>query len=379
MVIGAGITGLTSAYLLKKAGLKVAVLEKDTVGGGTTGRTTGKVTSQHSLSYAQLQQTVGKTDTQNYANANQAAINQIEKIVKTEKIDCDWERADNYVFTTDSTKVMEFRKEAQTAVQLGLPAKFVKETPLPFAVDAAVAFSNQAKMTAQKYLLGLANAIHDEGCYIFEKSNASRIHDGAPCVVHTNHGKIIAKDCIVATNVPTMPLMARGAYCLLEYPTESYIIAAPFSGTLDGMYISPDKKHYSLLPVNLDGKSYLLVGGGGHLSGLRISKKMRYNRLVTYAEKHFSITKVTHRWADRDYMAYDKIPLIGKLYPWSKHLFVGTAYKKWGLSNGTVAGMILTDLITGRENEWAETFSPQRMRPIKYIPKSVMEQAKQIW
>lgn len=379
VIVGGGITGITAGYLLKRRGLRVAVVEKDTIGGGTTGRTTGKVTSQHSLTYAELEKIAGSEHAQVYAEANQQAVVLVQKIIESEKIDCDWEQADNYVFTDDPDQRKRFRAEAEAAKKFGLPAELVTETPLPFKVQAAIKFAGQGKMTAQKYVQALAERIDGDECYVFEGSKVNYLQDGEPCFVSTRRGKVFARHCIVATNVPTLPLAARGGYCILEYPTESYIIAAPASGKLEGMYISPDKKHYSILPVRFGDQNYLLIGGGGHLSGLRISKRLRYERLVKYAEQYFGITNVTHKWADRDYIAYDKIPLIGPLYPWSKHMYVGSAFRKWGLSNGTVAAMILTDMITGKPNRWAETFSPQRTRPIKYIPQSVIEQAKQLW
>jgi glycine/D-amino acid oxidase-like deaminating enzyme len=379
VIIGAGITGLSSAYMLKKAGLTVSVLEKDTVGGGTTGRTTGKVTSQHGLVYSELQKTIGIANTQNYADANQAAVEGIKQIVEAEKISCDFERADNYVFTDNDQEITQFKNEAKVAAKFGLPAEFLTETPLPFKVRGAVKFTDQAKMTAQKYVSGLANIVNGDGSFVFEGSNVTRIKDGQPCRISTDKGTVIAKDCIVATNVPTLPLMARGGYCILEFPVESHLIAAPYNEDLTGMYISPDKKQYSILPVTFESQKYLLIGGGGHFSTVRISKKLRYKRIADYAKRQFGIQNITHKWSDRDYIAYDKVPLVGKLYPWSKHVYVGTAFKKWGLTNGTVAAMILTDLITGKENLWAETLTPQRARPIKYIPKNVIDQAKQIW
>lgn len=377
VIVGAGITGLTSAYLLKKQGFKVAVLEKATIGGGTTGHTTGKVTSQHSLIYQELLETTGAGTARLYGEANQAAIEQIETIIKKEKIDCDWQRVDNYVYTDDSKQLETFRREAATAERLGLPASFVKTLPLPFHIRGAVRFTNQAKIASQKYLLGLAKIVHGKGSYVFEHSHAIGIRDGEPCRVKTRGGTVNAQHIIVATNVPTLPLMARGGYCILEYPTESYLIAAPYDGELHDMYISPDSNHYSILPAELDGKPYILIGGGGNVRWMRLGKKKQYQKLADYAEKYFGVTEITHMWSAWDYIAYDKIPLIGKLYPWSQHLYVGTAFKKWGLTGGTVAGMLLADLVAGKHNEWEPVFTPLRTRPITSIPRAVMEQAKQ--
>jgi glycine/D-amino acid oxidase-like deaminating enzyme len=369
-IIGAGITGLTAAYLLKKSGFKVAVVEKSTVGGGTTGRTTGKVTSQHNLVYSDLQNRLGQAAARIYGEANQAAVKQIGNIIKQEKISCEWQGEDNYVYTDNPAKIDLFKQEAKTAAALGLPATFETKTPLPFDVTGAVKFTGQAKLNSQKYLLGLARAVHGNGSYVFEGSNVIGIRDGSPGHIKTKRASIDAKHIIVATNVPTLPLMARATYCLLEYPRESYIVAGLLPRELDGMYISPDKHNYSILPVGSDSQKLILIGGESHISGLRGNTESRYQRLADYAEKRFGVTAITNRWSDRDYLSYDNVPLIGKLYPWSKNLYVGTGFMKWGLSNGTVAGMILHDTIRGAENPWASTFNSSRLKPAASIPRA---------
>lgn len=375
VIIGAGITGLSCGYLLKDAGFSVAVIDKRTVGAGTTGRTTGKVTSQHSLIYKELTEQIGMGATKAYGAANEEAIAQIEKIIKKEKIDCGWMREDNYVFTDDPKQVEKFMQEAKAAEAAGLPASFETSTALPFHVHGAVKFANQAKFHSQKYLLGLAKAVNGNGSHVFENSPIISIHDGSPGKVRTKYATVIAHHIIVATSVPTLPLMARGGYCILEYPTESYIIAGKMRHKLPGMFISPDKDHHSILPV--ESEKLLLIGGGGHVSGMRINKDSHYQKLADYAEKHFGITEIVYKWCDRDYIAYDRIPLIGRLYPWSKGLYVATAYKKWGLTTGTVAGMLLTDLVSGRDNPLTDVFTPQRTRPILSIPKAVIRQASE--
>lgn len=367
-VVGAGITGLSAAYLLAQAGQKVAVLDKDTVGGGTTGRTTGKVTSQHHLVYDQLQQQRGTKAARAYGEANQAALAQIERIITYENITCDWVRDDNYVFTTDPTTITTLRREAETAASLGLPAHFTTDVPLPFAVAGAIRLTDQGKMNAQAYLLGLAAAIQRLGGHIFEKSSVVHIRDGAPARLKTLHATVHATDIIVATNVPTFPLVARGAYSIHQYPSESYIVAGVAKNPPKGMYISPDESHYSILPVKHGRKSMLLVGGESHFWGLRGDRDARFQRLATYAQERFGMQKILYHWSDRDYIAYDKVPLVGRLYPWSNHLYVGTAFKKWGLTGGTAAGMILCDLITRTHNPWASTFDAQRLSTLKSVP-----------
>lgn len=367
-VVGAGISGLTSAYLLKEAGKTVAVIDKHTVGGGTTGRTTGKVTSQHGVVYADLIERFGEKKARLYGEANQAAIEEIARIVATEGIECNWHRDDNYVFTVNPKRTEQFEREAAAAQQLGLPASLEQSTSLPFEISRAVKFEHQASFHSVEYVMGLAKAIDGQGSYVFEHTAANGIREGTPGYVRTRHSKIRAQHIIITSSVPTLPLVARGGYALFEYPSESYIIAGITSSTRHGMYISPDKHHYSILPIHGGDEEIILIGGEGHFWGMRGNRQARLQRLADYAETHFGVTQLLNKWSDRDYISYDGIPLIGKLYPWSKRLYVGTAFRKWGLTGGTVAGMLLRDHILGVENPWDEVFHAMRTSPIKSIP-----------
>lgn len=372
-IIGAGIAGLTTAYLLKKSGLTVAVIEKDTIGAGVSGHTTGKVTSQHNLIYDKLSKRLGKDAARTYGQANQAAITKIEEIIKAEKIDCNWRYENSYVYTTDPSKLEQFKNEAAAAQECGLPASFETTSELPFPIAGAVKFTGQASFHIRKYLLGLARAINGDGSYIYEHSHATGIHEGSPCRVSTPEGKVLSKNIVVATNVPTFPLLARGTYCIAEYPKQSYIVAGRLKGDFKGMYISPDKDNYSILPVNDGNSTLLLIGGEGHIPGTRLNTNSRYQRLANYTKKNFGITTIEYKWSHRDYLGYDDLPLIGKLYPWSKHTYTATAFMKWGLTNGTMAGILLSDMVQGKVNPLSATFNPHRLQVVTSIPKVIGE------
>jgi glycine/D-amino acid oxidase-like deaminating enzyme len=365
-IIGGGISGLTTAYLLKQAGKKVVVIEKDTIASGTTGNTTGKVTSQHNLIYADLYEHSGQNDAKLYGKANETAIAQIEKLIKEEKIDCDWKRADNYVYTCDPVEVEKYKNEAKIAQKLGLPASYEIKTPLPFNTKAAVRFSNQARFNATKFCYGLASKINGNGSYIFENTRAISLHDSDIPYIRTDGGSIHAKDIVVATNVPTFPLIARGAHCVLEYPYKSYIATARVKQNINGMYISTDRNEYSILPI---GNNLILIGGESHIRGAKLNKKTRYQRLADYAHQRFNASSIEYIWSAWDYQAYDDIPLVGKMYPWSRHMYVISAFRKWGLSNSMVAGTILRDTVLGNKNELAGIYDPTRIKPIKSIPR----------
>lgn len=371
-VVGGGVAGLTIAYLLSKSGLSVAVFEKNTIGSATTNKTTGKVTSQHNLMYAELQKRFGMISARIYGQANQEALKQIGKLIEAEQIDCDWTVRDSYVYTTEPKQIQKFEEEVQIATRLGLPATFDTNIGLPFRVQAAVKFSDQASIHIQKYLAGLARCIQGYGGHIFEHSQITSFRDGKIPQLKTDLANITAKDIVVATKAPASPLVARGLCAGWEYPHTSYIVAGEYSGALRGMYISPDSGHYSLLPVK-DGKTQLLlVGGNKHIPGLG-NPKRRYKKLATYAKEYFGINQIQHQWKGMDYLAYDNVPLIGKLYPWSKHMYVVTGFKKWGITTSMVAAIILRDLLHGADNPWAATFNSQRLRSIASIPHALKE------
>lgn len=377
IVIGAGITGLTTAYELKQAGKKVAVIEKDTIAAGTTGRTTGKVTSQHGVTYNTLIEKYGHKTAKAYAAANQAGVERVKEIIRREAIDCDWEQDSSFVFTATAKNLDSIRKEAMASQELGLPASFVTNPELPFETKGAVKFTNQGKFHSVKYLIGLAKAVDGHGSYIFENSRAIGVNDGSPCSVRTTEAKVTASDVVLATHIPPSPLVARFSYALAAYPTESFAIAGPLKKPLTGMYISPDDNHFSFKSLRIDRTVFLVVvGAGGNIPGFAGDSAKRYQRLASYAGKHFNLKEVTHHWSDMDYIAYDQLPLVGPLYPWSKHVYTATGYKKWGLSNGTVAARILTDTILGQHNDWAEVYRTNRKRVVAAMPRTLLAHFK---
>jgi glycine/D-amino acid oxidase-like deaminating enzyme len=367
IVAGGGIAGLSCAYMLKQAGLSVVVLEKNTIGSGTTSKTTGKITSQHSLIYDELTRQHGQEAAQIYAEANQEALAEILRLIKKEKIDCDLEIDDNFVFTTEDNQVNKLKFEFKAAQMLGLPVSYQTKSELPFKIKAAVKFSNQAKFNAQKYVHGLAKIVNGQGSYVFEHSQATSFSGSEQPYVHSNGFRVSAKHIIIATKVPAAPLAARGSYGFLEYPHTSYVVAGKYSAKLKGMYISPDKNHYSILPINTADGRYLLIGGEAHIPRLS-SPSRRYQKLADYAQKHFGLTSLDYAWKGMDYIAYDDIPLIGKLYPWSKNIYVTTGFKKWGLTTSMVSAIILRDLIVGIDNPWAKVFDSTRLKPVVSIP-----------
>ena len=357
-VIGGGIAGLTAALALKRSGRSVAVLEAGRIGTGVTGHTTGKVTSLHRLAYSELQRIHGTSAARVYGQANQAALEHIGGGVAAEDLSCGFRRVANYTFASGPDALPEVRAEAGLAAALGLPSTFTADVPLPFPVAGAVRFDGQAQIHAVQYLQGLAGKVDGGGSFVFERTRAVDLREGTPVTGAAGTGTVLARDAIVATNVP---FGDHGRFEALCRPHRSYIIAAPVDAPpLDATFISADEPMHSLLTVQLDGTTYLLVGGGGHPAAEQVDPAPRHAGLARYARSHFGDGSVSYRWSTQDALPQDGLPYAGPLNPDSRHAFVITGLRKWGLTNGTAAALALADLLNGTPNEWAALFDSNR-------------------
>ena len=361
-VIGGGIAGLTAALLLKRAGLRVAVIEAGRVGTGVSGHTTGKVSSLHRLMYRELRRSFGKGGARIYGEANQAAIERIAELVKTEGIECNFRRVANYTYAESAAALEEVEEEAEIALELGLPAARSDAPRLPFPVRGAVRFDDQAQLHATRYLVGLAHAVAGDGSHVFEESRVTEIDDGAPCRVGTKDGRITAGAAIVATNIP---IADRGLFFARCHAHRSYLVALTLEGEPpEGTFISADEPLRSILAHRAGGRNLLLVGGEGHRASDTFDADERYRRLEAWARERFPVASLEYRWSTQDAVPIDGVPYIGRMSPVSRHLYVATGFRKWGLTNGTVAAMILADEILGEPNPWSSTFNSNRLKPL---------------
>ncbi|WP_245827936.1 FAD-dependent oxidoreductase [Sinomonas mesophila] len=373
-VIGAGIAGLTAALALKRAGRTVAVIEAARVGTGVTGHTTGKITSLHRQVYTGLARSHGTNAARTYGEANEAAIDHVAHVVVDEGIDCDFRRVANYTYAESDDALELVRAEASLAARLGLPSTFTTDVPLPFPVKGAIRFDGQAQIHPVKYLQGLARAVNGEGSFVFEDTRAHQVHDGSPGMVDAEHGTVHAHDVIVATNVP---FGGHGLFYLRCHPHRSYIVAGRGdTSTLDATFISADEPLRSILTVNVGGTSYVLAGGEGHRVSEAEDTAGRYRRLAAFAHDRLGVGEVDYRWSTQDGMPLDGLPYVGLMSPLAKHVYVITGLRKWGLSNGTAAALILADTLSGQENRWARVFNSNRITPKASANRFIRENVK---
>ncbi len=355
-VVGAGITGLTTALLLKRAGAKVAVVEAGNVCSGTSGNTTAKITSLHQLIYARIEAAFGEERAKAFGDANQAAIEEIERIAKELNIDCHFHRLPAYTFTRTPRMVADIEAETESAQKAGLPARLVHDFDLPFRIEAAVRFDDQAHFDPYRYCSGLAKAIDGDGCLVFEFSRAVDVRGR---IVATENGEIEADHIVLATQ---LPFLDRAGAFAWNFPNRSYLMAIRIEGeTPQGMYISVESPTRTI--SRAAGSDYLLVGGESHKTGHDVDTYRRYDAIRQWAGRHFSVRSVDFEWSSQDFMPADGLPYIGRLHPLAGNVYTATGFAKWGITRGTFSGMILRDLIMKIKNPWAEAFSSTRMNP----------------
>jgi glycine/D-amino acid oxidase-like deaminating enzyme/nitrite reductase/ring-hydroxylating ferredoxin subunit len=373
-VIGAGITGLTAATLLKRAGKTVAVVEAKRIVRGASGYTTAKVTSGHGVIYSELTDTFGAEGARIYAEANQAAVERVAQFVEEDGVDCDFERKANYVYAESRDEVESIQQEAEAARRCGLDASFVEDTPLPYDVAGAVRLENQAQFHPRKYLLALAATLPGDGSHLFELTRALDVEENGLCDVTTDRGTVAARDVIMATH---LPFLDRGIFFAKTYPHRSYAVAAPIEEARapEGMFINSGTPTRSVRTIR-DGERLLLqVGGQGHKAGQEQDTPGRYAELERFLHEQWpEAGPIEYRWSTHDYMSFDRLPYIGRLRRGSRHVYTATGFNKWGMSSGTLAAMILSDCILERANEWSDLFEAKRLKRAS-APKLVKENA----
>ena len=373
-VIGGGITGITAAVLLKRAGKKVALVESKRILHGATGYTTAKITAGHGLVYTHLEKHFGAEGARAYAAANQAGLERIAQFVAEGGIDCDFERRPNYVYAENDDERRQVEAEVEAARRAGLPASFVSELPLPYPIAGAFRLDEQAQFHPRKYLLPLAAEVAGDGSHVFELTRVVDVDAGDPCRVRTERGTLTAGAVVVATH---LPILDRGFFFAKAHPHRSYAVAATIDDGRDprGMYINVGTPTRSVRTAGEDGRLLVLVGGEGHKPGTEPETERRYRTLEEFTSRHFGTSDFRYRWSTQDYMPVDKVPYIGRLTRTNVRVDVATGFNKWGMAHGTAAAMMLADAILGRPSPWADLYDAKRLKPVASTPKFVKENA----
>lgn len=363
-IIGGGLTGLQTAYNLSDK-LDVVILEKDRICGSTSGKTTGKITSQHGVFYDYLINSQSKEFAKMYLEANEKAIQNIKDIVEKEEIECDLEEESSYVFTKQETKLDMIKNEQKAVDKLQKEkSDYVKEIELPTEISGAIEFKNQAQFHPLKYAYGLAKAIIKNDGKIYENTKVTDIkRENEKYVVYANKNKVIADYVVLATRYPIMNV--PGYYFLKMYQSTSYAMVFDAKKKLfDGMYISYETPNVSFRTIRDGDRELLLAVGYDYKTG---TEELRdgYQRLEVIVRKMYPDAEVLYKWTAEDCISLDKIPYIGQYSSIMKNLYIATGFNKWGVTSSNVAANIITDKILQKENKYEEIFKSTRIEPIK--------------
>lgn len=373
-IVGAGISGLTTTYLLSRAGKKVAVIDDGNVASGETGRTTAHVTCALDDRYYNLEKVHGKEGARLAAESHSAAIDTVESIVRQERIDCDFQRLDGYLFLDPTDEEKSLRRELEATHRAGIGTEWLDSLVLKsFDVGPCLRFPRQGSFQPLKYIAGVADAITRAGGQIYSQTHAKSVSSAG---VKTDDHKVSAKKIVVATNAPIIDKISK-IYDRQD-ACRTYTIAARVdrgdvpnalywdTGNMKSGNPAPPYHYVRLQKMKDQNYDLLIVGGEDHPTGIAVDAGERHAILETWARKHFPINEVEYRWSGQVLEPRDSLAFIGhNPRDKRKNIFIATGDSGNGMTHGTIAGILLSDLIAGKKNGWAKIYNPARRMPAR--------------
>ena len=351
-IIGAGLAGLSCAYELAKNGKSVAILERGALASNETLRTTAHLTWALDPRYYKLIDIYGQDHTKLIAESHSKAIDYIEKVVLEEKIDCDFERLDGYLLAEPKSDVLD--KEAEALKKIGIKVKKTSEGLL---------FPKQAQFHISKYLKGLIAAFIKFGGQIYTNTPAMQFKDGTPCIVTTEKGNQITATNIIVTTCS--PINNRFFIHTKQCPYRTYVIVAtiPKNLTPHALYWdTEDPYHYVRMQTNNQDTvfDWIIIGGEDHKTGQDKENGVLFSLLEAWGRQKFSeMGEIKYRWSGQVFEPVDSLAYIGH-NPHDNHTYVVTGHSGNGMTYGSIAAMLLSDLILGKENPWEKLYHPSR-------------------
>jgi glycine/D-amino acid oxidase-like deaminating enzyme/nitrite reductase/ring-hydroxylating ferredoxin subunit len=358
-VVGAGIAGLSVAYELAAAGKRVVVLDDGPIGGGETCRTTAHLASALDDRFTHLEFLFGTEGAALAARSHARAVDRIGEIAAAEKIDCAFERLPGFLFAGPSSSKDDLMKEWDAASRAGLEASLLDDSPFPAGKGVpCIRFEHQGQFHPLFYVRGLAAAVERLGGSIHCGSHVEDIEEGT---VRTSDGKTVrAAHVVVATNAP---INERYGVHMKQSPWRSYVVALAIPGPVGGLFWDDEEPYHYARSSTDGGKTLLIVGGEDHRTGQHDDAAERYDRLEQWARAKFpEAGEVVARWSGQVLEPADSLAFIGR-DPKQRNVYVATGDSGHGMTHGAIAGMLVSDLILGKENPWRELYDPARKTP----------------
>jgi glycine/D-amino acid oxidase-like deaminating enzyme/nitrite reductase/ring-hydroxylating ferredoxin subunit len=374
-VVGAGMAGVSCAYELTLAGRSVVLVDDGLPASGETSRTTAHIASSTDDYYHEVERVHGLEAARRVAESFRGGVERIAEIVATEQIDCAFRWVDGWWFAPDADGERLLRQEYEAAKRVGFHGvELVEDWPLrEVSRFAALRFPSQAQFHATRYINGLVDALRRRGGQVFTGAHVVDVEDGTPCVVRTAQGHAIrAAQVIVATNTPVND---RVTMHTKQAPYRTYVIGARVrrNAVPLGLYWDTlDPYHYVRLLADDEAEhEVLIVGGADHKTGQADDEREGFEHLETWARLRFPVEEVLYRWSGQVMEPVDFLAFIGR-NPGDRHVYIATGDSGNGITHGSIAGLLLRDLVLGRDNPWADVYDPSRVS-LRTLPTYLQE------
>ena len=373
VVVGGGLTGVTTAFLLASAGRSVLVVEAAHVGAGTTGGSTAKVSTLQGTRLSRIGRRHPDDVVRHYVDANREGLAWVQRFCDAHGVATQARTACTYATTEQGARAVE--REHAAALEAGLPVRLTRSVELPFATTAAVELDEQAQLDPLELVRALAREAVTRGARIVEGSRVHGVRAGHPSRVVTATGSATADTVVIATN---LPLLDRGAHFARLKPQRSYSLAFEGPGVpeLAGMYLSADPPGRSVRDAPVGDRRLLLVGGEGHTTGRGAPTSSRLDALRTWTAQHYADVRETHAWSAQDYQPAHELPLVGPVVPGSNQVLVAGGYAKWGMTNAVAASLALSSRILGGRTDWADAMAAWSRRELAGLPSAALFNAE---
>ncbi|MEO6583470.1 MAG: FAD-dependent oxidoreductase [Ferruginibacter sp.] len=372
-IIGAGITGLSTAISLQKAGKKCIVLEAANIGFGTSGGTTAHLNTFFDSPYNEVIDNFGEDNAKLLAKSALEALTTINENISAFKIDCGYDERTGYVFSVEEKQNKELDKLVEATQKVGLPMGFINDNPFPIPYIKIAAIEGQAQFNPTEYLFGLADAFTKKGGVVIENCRVTDIEEDETLTIVTAQGKLKATHAVYATHIPpgVNILHFRNA------PYRSYAMAVTLKNGVYPQALGYDmcEPYHYYRSQKVDGQEYLIAGGEDHKTGHEENTDQCFRRLESYLRKYFEVDTIAYKWSSQYYQPTDGLPYIGHLAGNRENIFCATGYNGNGMIYGTLAGNILRDLIIKNDSIYKELFKPARVKPVAGFVNFVKEAA----
>jgi len=374
VIVGGGITGISTALKLQQAGKKCILLEASNIGFGTTGGTTAHLNDFFDTTFTEAISDFGLDNARLFAEVGQEAIEIIYTHIRDYGIDCDFEKKTAYLFALDEKQEKQLEDLVDGAGKVNHEMNHVDEIPFPIPFKRAVSIPDQAQFHPVKYIRGLCEAFISLGGTIMEEC-VCESHDeqDEKVILKTSRGEFQASHVVYATHIPP----GLSILHTTNAPYRSYAIAFSLKDDRypkDLGYDLTDPYHY-YRTQEINGETLLIAGGEDHKTGHEENTGECFSRLENYVRRYFDVETTCYSWSSQYYEPADGFPYIGKLPGSSGKIFTATGFRGNGMIFGTISSQIITDLIIKGNNKYETLFSPSRIKPAAGFTDFVKENA----